>query len=176
MINGVSVDSEELPDHTGKALNLAPYQGADRPRLFHGYGSVLKDVAPVADREEIVSATFVAGNPRNHGQDTYLTVERKMPDGKWKVIRNDHDYDTRFHWRYTNTLLGQSAATVEWVVPEDMPGGTYRLGYFGHHKDFWSRNVSPHKGYSSEFTLPDSTSEPAFSGWSSWFQHVFSRH
>ncbi|KAI9468209.1 Neutral/alkaline nonlysosomal ceramidase [Zychaea mexicana] len=163
--NGLVVDSEELPDLTSKAFSLVPGAWPDRPRVAKKFGNVIRNVkATQRDREiatlygmsgTTVSATFVAGNPRHDVMlgKTFLTVERKLPNGDWQVVRNDHDYDTRFRWKYTNRLLGQSEAVVEWDIGRDTPAGIYRLGYFGHHKEFISRKIIPHNGYSDEFTV-----------------------
>lgn len=93
-------DSEELPDYTAKAFNLSPWVGADTPKLFHSFGDVIHDVVPPEFNDQdtyTITATFVAGNPRNNVmlEDTFLTVERRDDCGNWVVIRTDHDYDTR---------------------------------------------------------------------------------
>ena len=186
MATGTSIDdtSETLPDLTGKAFNFNPGAWPDRPRIAKKFGDIIRDVkATERDREIVtlhgksgttVSASFVAGNPRHDVklEETYLTVEKKLSNGDWEVVRTDHDYDTRFRWKYSNRLLGQSEATVEWDIGRDIPGkiirtiiyyyivnfvfnfilialllflfsymiaGIYRLGYFGHHKEFISR-------------------------------------
>ncbi|KAI9016486.1 Neutral/alkaline nonlysosomal ceramidase [Phycomyces nitens] len=131
------LDSEQLPNYVNASYDFSPRQGADRPKLFHQFGDVVRNVAPVYKRRKAltVTATFVAGNPRNDGMldKTYLTVERQDDSGDWKVVKTDDDYDTRFIWRYTMPILGQSEATVEWDCG-DAPAGIYRLGYFGHHR------------------------------------------
>ncbi|KAG2219529.1 hypothetical protein INT45_003094 [Circinella minor] len=167
MATGTSIDdtSEILPDLTGKAFNFNPGAWPDRPRIAKKFGDIIRDVkATQRDREIVtlhgksgttISASFVAGNPRHDVklEETYLTVEKKLSNGDWKVVRTDHDYDTRFRWKYSNRLLGQSEATIEWDIGRDTLAGVYRLGYFGHHKEFISRKIIPHYGYSSEFTV-----------------------
>ncbi|KAL0078298.1 Neutral/alkaline nonlysosomal ceramidase [Phycomyces blakesleeanus] len=152
------LDSEQLPNYVNASYDFSPRQGADRPKLFHQFGDVVRNVAPVYRRRKAltITASFVAGNPRNDGMldKTYLTVEYRQPSsGDWKIIKTDDDYDTRFIWRYTMPILGQSEATVEWDCGEDTPAGFYRLGYFGHHRTPYTKVAIPHSGYSSEFEL-----------------------
>lgn len=108
---------------------------------------------------------------------TYLTVERLASGAQnetWTVLRTDNDYDTRFGWQYTSKVLGMSKATIEWDIDDTIEGtlffcrgritadtfffngflgGTYRLGYFGHHRNTLSKEIIPHQGYSSVFTV-----------------------
>ncbi|CDS09532.1 hypothetical protein LRAMOSA10892 [Lichtheimia ramosa] len=159
-------DSEELPDYTSKAFNLMLSPSADIAPIGRQFGDVVKDVHTIQQHDPplmtldgtaaiTVAATFVAGNPRHNvmAEKTYLTVERQMDDGQWQVVRTDHDYDTRFRWKYTSYVLAQSEVTIEWDIGRNVPAGIYRLGYFGHHKEFFSRNIVAHQGYSSEFTV-----------------------
>ncbi|KAI8143763.1 Neutral/alkaline nonlysosomal ceramidase [Fennellomyces sp. T-0311] len=132
-------NSETLPDFTDETFNLTPGYGADTAPLLKKFGDVLREVgSDTFNRVEkpIVSVRFVAGNPRNNVQldGTFLTVEQKQSDGSWKTIRTDHDYDTKFHWEYTAKIIGRSQATIEWYLDESTETGTFRIGYFGHHK------------------------------------------
>ncbi|KAI8082858.1 Neutral/alkaline nonlysosomal ceramidase [Halteromyces radiatus] len=164
MANGTSIASVALPDYTSKAFSLAPPDFTDHPLLLHKFGDVLTDVntTSVYKSGQTVKAVFVAGNPRNNVMldSTYLTVEQLVPysggkyrNGKWKVIRTDNDWDTRFRWKSVSKLLGMSKATIEWDIDDTVKAGTYRLGYFGHHRNDLSQQVTPHQGYSSIFTV-----------------------
>lgn len=125
-------DSEELPDYTGKAFNLSPSYPADNPGVGRSFGDIIKDVNKDGNYSRadhpVVSATFVAGNPRNNVMldGTFLTIEQKQQDDNnsstWKVIRNDHDYDTRFHFSYKAKLFGLSQAKIEWHIDDNVPG------------------------------------------------------
>lgn len=124
--------SEELPDYTGKAFNLAPSFPADNPGVGKSFGDIIKDVNKDGNYSRadkpVVSATFVAGNPRNNVmlEGTFLTIEQKQEHhnktSTWKVIRNDHDYDTRFLFSYKAKIFGLSQAKIEWHVDEQVPG------------------------------------------------------
>lgn len=94
--------SEILPDYTKQGFNFSPLYRSDQPHLFRNFGDLLKDVPSTYYSKStmsypfIVSATFVAGNPRNDPmlEKTFLTVEKKVGNN-WQVIRTDNDYDTR---------------------------------------------------------------------------------
>lgn len=100
--------SEELPDYTSKAFSLLFSASADIAPMGRQFGDVVNDVKTIQQHDPplmtldgtadiTVAATFVAGNPRHNvmAEKTYLTVERRMDDGQWEVVRTDHDYDTR---------------------------------------------------------------------------------
>ncbi|KAI9487247.1 MAG: Neutral/alkaline nonlysosomal ceramidase [Benjaminiella poitrasii] len=159
--NNHSIKSEELPDYTNQGFNLTPRYRSDQPHLFRSFGDVLKDVSSNYYSKQTlpspftVSAVFVAGNPRNDPMlgKTFLTVEKKIGNNEWEIIRTDNDYDTRFIWKYKHQLFGTSEATVEWHVPNDIEPGVYRLGYMGNSRLPFSNEIKPHKGYSGEFEI-----------------------
>ncbi|XP_017579289.1 neutral ceramidase [Pygocentrus nattereri] len=100
------------------------------------FGQVLEQVDSLYKVGEVVSVTFVAGNPRNSGDmrgKTFITVERfHNSSGTWEVIHTDASWETRFHW--IKGSGGQSNATVEWHIPLSAAAGTYRIRHFGHYK------------------------------------------
>ncbi|KAI7902015.1 Neutral/alkaline nonlysosomal ceramidase [Cokeromyces recurvatus] len=159
--NNHSIKSEELLDYTKQGFNLTPKYRSDQPHLFRSFGDVLQDVSSKYYSKNnlsssfIVSAIFVAGNPRNDPMlgKTFLTVEKKIGKDKWKIIRTDDDYDTRFIWKYKHLLLGTSEATIEWHVSDSVEPGIYRIGYMGNSRLPFSKEIKPHKGYSSEFEI-----------------------
>ncbi|KAI8068079.1 Neutral/alkaline nonlysosomal ceramidase [Gongronella butleri] len=162
MATGKDVESVALPDYTGKAFNLQGPYLPDNPILFHKFGDVLTNARASYTQGDSATATFVAGNPRNDVMlmldKTYLTVEmlEKSNGGQnatWTVIRTDDDYDTRFHWISTSSVLGMSKVTVEWIIGKDVKPGTYRLGYFGHNHRIANKDKTPHQGYSNPFVV-----------------------
>jgi neutral ceramidase len=98
-----SITSEELPDYTRQGFNFSPIYRSDQPHLFRSFGDVLKDVSTNYYSKKtlpspfIISAMFVAGNPRNDPMlgKTFMTVEKKSGHDRWEVVRTDNDYDTR---------------------------------------------------------------------------------
>jgi neutral ceramidase len=96
-----NIKSEKLPDYTKKSFNLTPIYRSDQPHLFRSFGDVLRDVSSshyIQNQQPLViSALFVAANPRNDPMlnKTFLTVEKKVGKEEWQVVRTDDDYDTR---------------------------------------------------------------------------------
>lgn len=136
--------SEQLSFHFPVIFDAAPSGDT--------FGSV--HVAPKASYtvNSTVEAQFWAGNPRNNlmTNKTFLTVERKQADGSWLVTQTDASWDTRFHWKHTSELKGESLATVTWDIAPDTPDGTYIIRHFGYHKPFL-RDPVPYSGSTNEF-------------------------
>ncbi|KAK7877164.1 hypothetical protein WMY93_032144 [Mugilogobius chulae] len=143
-----------------KLFSLLPAAAADKKPENTSYGDVLDQVYPVYRQGDVVSVTFVAGNPRHSGDirdKTFVTVEKFDNYTKnWDVIHTDASWETRFHW-----LKGDgnhSNATVQWFVPESAPSGVYRIRHFGHYKVF--KNFRPlieeYTGTSDQFTVAQS--------------------
>ncbi|KAI8067907.1 Neutral/alkaline nonlysosomal ceramidase [Gongronella butleri] len=149
--------STQMNDPRSASFDFTPRRRADLPGLFRGFGELIQDVAPLYTPQEpaTVKVSFIAGNPRHNPMqdETFLTVERRVQDGQWITVRNDHDYDTRFRWRSTSRLFGQSMAVIEWDISNATEPGVYRIGYFGHHKETISRRITAHYGYSSIFLI-----------------------
>lgn len=91
--------SEVLPDYTSKAFSFARPVRSDGLKPFHRFGQIVRDIdtSVAASKSGTVSARFVAGHPRNNPMigKTFLTVEKRLEDGTWKIVRTDDDYDTR---------------------------------------------------------------------------------
>jgi neutral ceramidase len=91
--------SEKLPDFTNRTFDFSPPFRSDQPAMFKQFGQIIRDVKPTYSLKNstIVTALFVAGNPRNNPMlgKTFLTIEKKFSDSEWKVILTDSDYNTR---------------------------------------------------------------------------------
>lgn len=91
--------SEVLPDYTSNAFSFARPVRSDGLKPFHRFGQIVRDIdtSVAASKSGTVSARFVAGHPRNNPMigKTFLTVEKRLEDGTWKIVRTDDDYDTR---------------------------------------------------------------------------------
>ncbi|XP_060096804.1 neutral ceramidase [Heteronotia binoei] len=153
---------EDLPKHpepdifnTTTANFLLPVM--DTKPLGRVYGDVLQNVKPIYRVGEVASAHFVGANPRNSVENvtqfTFLKVEKyDNTSAHWQTRYNDASWDTRFIWNKGN--WGQSTAIVEWHIPNTAEPGTYRIRYFGHHKEFL-RPIQAFSGISSEFKVSD---------------------
>jgi neutral ceramidase len=138
--------------------------------------SVANGSAPDDDDSELshVQVQFHAANPRNNQkiQKTFLTVEKKNNDD-WNVVRTDGDWDTEFKWiagiddKYAFGLSPLSRSIVTWnlnraqqqnalLANSQSLAGTYRICYFGDHKEIIGKNkIKPFEGCSSTFTVVD---------------------
>ena len=72
----------------------------DAPLLFRKFGDCTRQPSPVAFPGQTISATFIAGNPKNNPLrgGTFFLVERKREGAKdtdrWKVVATDADWET----------------------------------------------------------------------------------
>ncbi|KAK1881259.1 Neutral ceramidase [Dissostichus eleginoides] len=147
----------EPPFFTEKLFNLLPAPSIDRKPVNTSFGDVLQQVLPVYRPGDVVSVTFVAGNPRNSGDirdKTFLTVEiHDNRTNTWEVVYTDASWETRFHW--VKGWFQRSKATVDWFVPAAAPSGSYRIKHFGNFKE--KKDVfKPYEGTSDVFTVTDS--------------------
>ncbi|KAF3853002.1 hypothetical protein F7725_013690 [Dissostichus mawsoni] len=147
----------EPPFFTEKLFNLLPAPSIDRKPVNTSFGDVLQQVLPVYRPGDVVSVTFVAGNPRNSGDirdKTFVTVEiHDNRTNTWEVVYTDASWETRFHW--LKGSFQRSKATVDWFVPAAAPSGSYRIKHFGNFKE--KKDVfKPYEGTSDVFTVTDS--------------------
>ncbi|XP_053269667.1 neutral ceramidase [Pleuronectes platessa] len=148
------------PLFTKNLFNLLPQAAADKTPVNSSFGDVLQQVDPYYRQGDVVSITFVAGNPRHSGDirdKTFVTVE--IYDNRtdsWEVVHTDASWETRFHW--LKGSKGRSNTTVEWFVPPSAPGGYYRIKHFGHYKQMKGLRpvITPYEGTSDVFRVSPS--------------------
>uniref|UniRef100_A0A7N6BB39 Neutral ceramidase n=1 Tax=Anabas testudineus TaxID=64144 RepID=A0A7N6BB39_ANATE len=124
------------------------------------FGDVLEQVYPVYRQGDVVSVTFVAGNPRHSGDirdKTFVTVE--IYDNRtetWEIVHTDASWETRFHWLKGSNQ--QSNATIEWHIPSSAPSGSYRIRHFGHYKQWkgLQQVITAYEGASEVFRVASS--------------------
>lgn len=140
-----------------KLFSLLPAAATDKKPENSSFGDVLEEVLPLYRQGDVVTVTFVAGNPRHSGdirERSFVTVERFEDNtNSWTVAHTDASWETRFHW-----LKGadrQSNATVQWFIPNSAPYGRYRIRHRGHFKEMkdWRPVITPYEGLSAEFTV-----------------------
>ncbi|XP_037547223.1 neutral ceramidase [Nematolebias whitei] len=150
----------EPPFFTENLFNLMAAAAVDRKPENSSFGDILEQVYPIYRQGDVVSVTFVAGNPRHSGdirEKTFVTVE--MYDNRtetWEVVHTDASWETRFHWlKGTNR---QSNATIEWYVPSSAPSGSYRIRHFGHYKEMKGLRpvITAYEGSSDIFRVTES--------------------
>ncbi|XP_038591585.1 neutral ceramidase [Micropterus salmoides] len=148
------------PPFFQKLFNLMPAAPVDRKPVNSSFGDVLQQVYPVYRQGDVVSVTFVAGNPRHSGDirdKTFITVE--IYDNRtetWNVVYTDASWETRFHWLKGSNQ--QSNSTVEWHIPPSAPSGSYRIRHFGHYKQLKGLRpvITPYEGISDVFRVAHS--------------------
>ncbi|XP_046453897.1 neutral ceramidase-like [Daphnia pulex] len=146
-------DGPTPPFLLDEQISLVPGVVFDRPAFERKFGDCLVQPYPFVRPNETVTATFVAGHPRNNLMlgNTFMTVEAKQSDNSWKVIRTDAHFDTFFFWERTSAV-GQSEAHLRWIVPADTPEGEYRISHFGHYKNI-DASVVPYYGTTQSFSV-----------------------
>lgn len=124
-------------DKSHAQISLIPPVGIDTIGVWKSFGSVVKESRDTYFRgNESVAVTFRSANPRNNPriEGTFLTIERLENDSKWKVIFNDGDWCTRFHWRGGLSKLESSFADIFWDIPAGTVPGIHRICHFGTRK------------------------------------------
>ncbi|RWS18955.1 Neutral ceramidase-like protein, partial [Leptotrombidium deliense] len=122
------------PNFIKKQISLQPgviFDGTTKGRKF---GQVLENAKASYNVGSRVSIKFVVANPRNDlfTDKTFLTVERlDSKSNTWIVVANDGCWETQYHWKRTNVIVGESEATVIWDIPKDTVKGDYRIKVFG---------------------------------------------
>ncbi|XP_022598124.1 neutral ceramidase [Seriola dumerili] len=145
------------PFFTKNLFNLLSKAPVDRKPENTSFGDVLQQVYPIYRQGDVVSITFVAGNPRHSGDirdKTFVTVE--IYDNRtetWEVVHTDASWETRFQWLKGSNQ--RSNATVEWHIPPSALSGSYRIKHSGHYKQIKGLRpvITPYEGVSDIFTV-----------------------
>ncbi|KAH9878214.1 hypothetical protein J1614_003431 [Plenodomus biglobosus] len=147
------------PDNRDKSISLITGVVYDSAGLGRSFGQVTKDVSPTYPRGALISASFVAANPRNNLrlEGTYAAIERQNTNGTWTQVKNDADWELVFSWKRVNGLTGTSEALITWDSGLDpsgaaAPSGTYRIRYYGDSKAVGGK-ITAFQGESAPFRL-----------------------
>lgn len=137
------------------------FDGAQRGLPF---GGVISDVnsTKIYKCQETVTVVFVAGNPRNdlRQEDSFLYVDRYAGNGTWLPVATDASWETKFIWERTNTIRGESRATISWDIPHNCLSGVYKIRHYGAHKSLLQQTVSPYWGQSAPFKVAANPLDP----------------
>ncbi|GFR10434.1 neutral ceramidase 3 [Trichonephila clavata] len=128
------------------------FDGIRRGRSF---GDVLEDAHPRYRTGSTVKVTFVSGHPRNDMmlERSFLHVERwNNGTETWDVAATDGNWETKYYWKRTNSLIGESRSTVVWDIPPTAKPGIYRIRHFGNSKNIL-QILKPYTGTSREFEV-----------------------
>ncbi|XP_061731862.1 neutral ceramidase isoform X2 [Nerophis ophidion] len=141
-------------------FNLLPPAPADRKPDNSTFGQVLEQVLPVYRQGDVVSVTFVAGNPRHSGDvrdRSFVAVEMQdNTSDTWTLVHTDASWETRFHWLKGSNR--QSNATVEWHIPPHAATARYRIKHTGCYKTMKGLRpvITPYQGVSRVFQVVSS--------------------
>ncbi|XP_058064206.1 neutral ceramidase [Anopheles bellator] len=132
------------PYEDDKQISLTTGVIFDSHPLGKDFGEVKVQPTGRYERGDTVHAVFIAGNPRNNlmHDKTYFTVEQRQRQSKqqredndtWKVVATDADWETRFRWERTSTILGFSDIEFYWTIGPNVEAGTYRIQHFGYYR------------------------------------------
>uniref|UniRef100_A0AAG5DWZ1 Neutral ceramidase n=1 Tax=Anopheles atroparvus TaxID=41427 RepID=A0AAG5DWZ1_ANOAO len=154
------------PYEDDKQISLTTGVIFDSHPLGKDFGDVKVHPASEYERGDTVTAVFIAGNPRNNlmHDKTFFTVERLenglregdqlSDDGaaSWTVVATDANWETRFRWERTSTILGFSDIEFSWTIGPATPPGTYRIRHFGNYR-YILGGIYPYVGTTSFFTV-----------------------
>lgn len=159
MINGDPLPYDEHlepPDLTKSLFSFKAGVIYDGTQHGKNFGDILTDVdtSRIYKCREVVSASFVAGNPRNNlrHEDSFLYIDKYSGNGTWVTVASDSSWDTKFIWERTNSFFAESRATIEWEIPRDCRTGIYRIRHFGSSKSIM-QTISPYSSQSSPFRI-----------------------
>ncbi|MDO5693171.1 MAG: neutral/alkaline non-lysosomal ceramidase N-terminal domain-containing protein [Pseudomonadota bacterium] len=140
-------------DLSAHQISLRPGVVFDDVPLGKSFGQVEVQPNPVYRRGEVASAVFWTGHPKNdlRQEGTFLQVQQRQPDGRWRTVRQDHDWDTVYQWKRVAGAWSQ--ATVSWRIGADVAPGTYRLLHHGNWKNGWTTAIHPLAGTSQPFEV-----------------------
>lgn len=137
--SGSLLDPGPIPPTKAPTLRqVAPFNVSDLPTPGTEFGAVVTDVKSSYAPGNTAIAVFRTANPNNDlmTEDTFLWVDKLMPDGNWQVIATDGDPETTFLWK-TQQPRPQflpspvSDAEIIWRIPANAEPGIYRLRHQG---------------------------------------------
>lgn len=142
------------PDQDRKQISLVTKVFYDGHAYQSGFGYVLKQVKKNYAVDETVICSFAAGNPRNNlmTDSSYFYVERLEQDGSWNVEATDANWETKFIWTRTSTILGRSEIKFYWDIPRTTQNGEYRIRHKGFYRHILG-GVYPYQGSTQHFNI-----------------------
>lgn len=154
--NGEKLDTSlEPPNLLHKQFSLRPGVVFDLPYKSKHFGAVIEEPEDSYKAGLTVQAVFVAGHPKNDiklEQNFMEVLKKNETDQTWEVIANDGSLETKFTWEKVSFLLGQSRSILEWMIPEDVEPGVYKMRHYGNHKTVF-QSIKSYVGETKEFTV-----------------------
>lgn len=141
---------EDLSNNTGSLILPVIFDDKLPTRQF---GSVRMQPNDVYQRGDLVHVVFWAGHPRNNLETMkgFLEVQMLKPDGEWKTIAHDWDFNTVYRWERIG--IAYAYGHVYWnILPNTQPG-TYRIIHSGHYKYGWNQKIYAYEGVTHHFRV-----------------------
>ncbi|KFB39360.1 AGAP000973-PA-like protein [Anopheles sinensis] len=144
------------PYEDDKQISLTTGVIFDSHPLGKDFGDVKVHPGSEYGLGDTVTAVFIAGNPRNNlmHDKTFFTVEHQQEgqDEEWTVVATDANWETRFRWERTSTILGFSDIEFSWTIGPATHPGTYRIRHFGNYR-YILGGIYPYVGTTNTFTV-----------------------
>ena len=143
------------PDNRKNSLSFISPVVFDTAPLGSSFGSVSTAPPSSASPGQTISAAFVGANPRNdlRLESSFAFIQQQASDGSWTNYKDDSDWELIYNWARTNTALGYSTVTLQWIIPEDTPSGTYRFAYYGASKTPVTGTINQFNGASGSIKV-----------------------
>lgn len=159
LVRALTAGNETLPAgptppyEDDKQISLTTGVIFDSHPLGKDFGDVKVQPVDEYQRGDTVSAVFIAGNPRNNlmHDKSFFTVERQSEDD-WAVVATDANWETRFRWERTSTILGFSDIEFSWTIASTTLAGTYRIRHFGYYR-YILGGIYPYVGTTNSFIV-----------------------
>ncbi|XP_033216414.1 neutral ceramidase isoform X2 [Belonocnema kinseyi] len=135
-------------------LSLVPPVIFDTPSWNRSFGSCILQPPKSAKPGDTVTVEFVSGHPRNDlmTERSFLTVERLEQEENWIPVATDADWETKFIWSRTSSILGSSKVTIIWTIPEVVEPGEYRIRHNGNYRYIFG-GIYSYQGVTNHFQV-----------------------
>lgn len=142
------------PNQDHKQISLVTKVYYDGHGYKSGFGYVLKQVRSNYARGETVTCIFATANPRNNlmTDSSYFYVERLNQDESWTIVATDANWETKFKWTRTSTIMGLSEMEFFWDIPSGALKGEYRIRHKGFYR-YILGGVYPYQGSTQHFKI-----------------------
>lgn len=143
---------EDLSNNTGSLILPVLFDDKLPTRKF---GSVHLQPKEQYQQGDLVHVVFWAGHPRNNLETMkgFLEVQILTPEGIWKTIAHDWDFDTIYRWERIG--ISYAYGHIYWKIPPNTLAGTYRIIHAGHYKYGWNQKIYAYEGESKPFRVLD---------------------
>ncbi|RWS07085.1 neutral ceramidase-like protein [Dinothrombium tinctorium] len=156
LLNGSEIELGPTPPNLlSKQISLKPGVVFDSAPYGHKFGDCILNAKELYTVGSTVTVKFISGHPRNNlmTEKSFLTVEYfDETHSDWQIIATDTNWETKFIWERTNSILGHSQVTIIWEIPKTAKPGLYKIYHFGYHKNIFQQ-IKPYFGETKAFNV-----------------------